>query len=176
MPFYSYKNFEPKYNDTNFIADNATIIGRTTLEEGANIWFQTVARGDVNEIFVGKNSNVQDLCMLHVTEKSPLHIGSNVSVGHHVTLHGCKVGPGCLIGMGATLLDGCEIGAGSLVAAGSVVPPGKVFPPGSMIMGTPAKRTRDLRLEELEFVKNHYKSYLAYAKEFKNSEIVKKLC
>lgn len=175
MTQYSYKNHRPKLDSSNFIAENATLIGRVELGEGANIWFQTVIRGDVNSISVGNNTNIQDMCMLHVTEASDLRIGNNTSVGHQVTLHGCKVGDGCLIGMGATLLDDCEIGDNCLVAAGSVVTPRKKFPPNSMIMGAPAKRVRELTSEEIRFVANHYKSYLGYSQEFMDPEIVKKL-
>ncbi|MCO4753851.1 MAG: gamma carbonic anhydrase family protein [Bacteriovoracaceae bacterium] len=175
MAIYSYKKFNPSYDNSNFLADGSTIIGRATLGTGANIWFQTVVRADVNEIKIGDHTNIQDLCMLHVTEKSPLIIGNNTSVGHQVTMHGCTVGEGCLIGMGSTLLDDCEIGDNCLVAAGSVVTPRKKFPPRSMIMGSPARRVRELTEEEVNFVKNHYKSYLGYSKEFMDPNIVKKL-
>lgn len=175
MPQYSYKNNIPKIDSTNFIADNATIIGNVTLGEGVNLWFQTVARGDVNSIEIGENTNVQDLCMLHVTEISPLKIGSNTSIGHSVTLHGCRIGDGCLIGMGSTLLDDCEIGNNCLVAAGSVVTPRSKFPEGSMIMGAPAKVVRKLSEAEIKFISNHYKSYLGYSKEFMDESIVKRL-
>ena len=175
MAIYSYKNLRPHYNTSNFLADNCAIIGEVLMGENANVWFQTVVRGDVNSIEIGENTNIQDLCMLHVTEKSPLKIGKNTSVGHSVTLHGCSVGDGCLIGMGATLLDDCEIGEMSLVAAGSVVTPRKKFPPKSMIMGSPARVVRELTEEEVRFVSNHYKSYLSYAREFNDPEIVKRL-
>lgn len=175
MPLYSYKNSSPKLAGGNFIADSATIIGDVELGEGANVWFQSVLRGDVNRIEVGKNTNIQDLCMLHITEGSDLKIGENTSVGHSVTLHGCKVGNSCLVGMGATLLDDCEIGDYSLVAAGSVVTPRTKFPPMSMIMGAPARRVRALTREEVEFISNHYKSYLGYSKEFMDPDIVKRI-
>ena len=175
MAIYSYKNFIPSYNESNYIAESCSVIGRTFLGENANLWHHTVARGDVNSIEIGENTNIQDLCMLHVTERSPLKVGANTSVGHSVTLHGCKVGDGCLIGMGATLLDDCEVGDMSLVAAGSVVTPRKKFPPKSMIMGSPARLVRELTDEEVEFVTNHYKSYMSYAKEFNDPSIVKRI-
>lgn len=174
MPLYSYRSVKPQIDSSNFIAESATLIGKVFLGKSANVWFQTVARGDVNEIRIGTNTNIQDLCMLHVTEASPLIIGANTSVGHHVTLHGCKVGDGCLVGMGATLLDDCEIGNYSLVAAGSVVTPRQKFGPCSMIMGAPARKVRDLTREEVEFVSNHYKSYLGYSQEFMDPAIVQK--
>ena len=175
MPKYSYKHFRPELGGENFIADNARVIGRVALKKGANLWFGVVARGDVNKITIGEGVNIQDLCMLHVTEKSPLFVGDRTSVGHNVTMHGCKIGEKCLIGMGSTLLDDCEVGEQSLVAAGSVVTPGKKFPPRSLIMGSPAKVKRELTEEEVRFVSNHYKSYLSYAKEFLDPSIVKRI-
>jgi carbonic anhydrase/acetyltransferase-like protein (isoleucine patch superfamily) len=107
--------------------------------------------------------------MLHVTESNPLEISENVTVGHSVTLHGCKVGKNSLIGMGSTILDKAIINEFSIVAAGSVVPPGKEYPSFSMIMGSPARVTRPLKEEEIEMLKKHYKSYLKYAREFMDS-------
>tara|TARA_B100001971_G_C18268036_1_gene596491 strand:+ start:62357 stop:62881 length:525 start_codon:yes stop_codon:yes gene_type:complete len=166
MAIYQFKDFTPKTNNSNYISDSAQVIGNCSLGENANIWFNTVIRGDVNKIIIGENTNVQDLSMLHVTEVSDLIIGKNVSIGHSVTLHGCEIGDGCLIGMGAVVLDDAIIGEGSIVAGGSLVPPRKKFPKHSMIMGNPAKVVRELTPEEIHNVTNHYKSYLGYAKEF----------
>jgi len=110
MTLYSYKNSKPKIGEGCFIAESADVIGRVKIADKANIWFQTVVRGDVNEILIGENTNIQDLCMLHVVDELPLIIGKNVSVGHSVTLHACTVENHCLIGMGATILDGAVIG------------------------------------------------------------------
>lgn len=166
MPLYRYKNFIPLVPYNCFIAPSADVIGRVILKEHVSLWFKTVARGDVNEISIGENTNVQDLSMLHVTEKQGLWIGKNVSIGHGVTLHSCTIGDSCLIGMGAIVLDGAEIGECSLVAAGSVVTPYKKFPPGSLIKGSPAKAERHLTSEEMNIYSNHYKSYLVYKDEF----------
>ncbi len=174
MQLFSYLNFKPLYNETNFMASGSKIIGRVFLKENVNIWFNSVLRGDVNEIHVGKNTNIQDLCMLHVTEDHNLIIGQNVTIGHSVILHGCEVGDSCLVGMGSHILDGAVIGDHCIVTAGSVVPPFKKYPPKSMIMGSPAKVIRELSDEEINFISNHHKSYLGYAKTF-NSEDVRPL-
>lgn len=166
MSISKYLQFSPELGARVFIADGAKVIGRAQLADHVNIWFNSVVRADVNFISIGKNTNVQDLCMLHVTEENALTIGENVSLGHCVVLHGCKIGNGCLIGMGAIILDGAEIGENSLVAAGSLVSPGKKFPPGSMIKGRPAVVERALRPEEIERVSNHYRSYLGYKEEY----------
>src|SRR5690606_34607820 len=110
MSISKYLQFSPELGARVFIADGANVIGRAQLADHVNIWFNSVVRADVNFISIGKNTNVQDLCMLHVTEENALTIGENVSLGHCVVLHGCKIGNGCLIGMGAIILDGAEIG------------------------------------------------------------------
>jgi carbonic anhydrase/acetyltransferase-like protein (isoleucine patch superfamily) len=162
MSLLPYQDFSPKLAQGVYISPGAWVIGRATLEKNVSIWFNTVVRADVNQIIIGENSNIQDLCMLHVTEQNDLVIGKNVSLGHSVILHACKIGDSCLIGMGAIVLDGAEIGENSVVAAGSVVPPGKKFPAGSMIKGNPAVVTRELSSEEKMGYGNHYKSYVGY--------------
>ena len=173
MPLYSYQGIKPQYDSSVFIAPSADVIGKVVLGENVNIWYQCVARGDVNYIRIGKNTNVQDLSMLHVTKDFALTIGENVSIGHHVVLHGCTIGNSSLIGMGAIIMDGAEIGENCVVAGGSVVPPGKKYPPYSMIMGNPAIVKRELTVEERLQYSNHYKSYIAYKDEFLNSNLVK---
>ena len=172
MKILSYKEHKPSITDSNFVAEGAVVIGKVILKENANIWFNCVLRGDVNTISIGKDTNVQDLSMLHVTEERGLDIAENVTVGHSVTLHACTIGKNSLIGMGATVLDGANIDEFSIVAAGSVVPPNKSYPPNSMIMGAPAKWVRALKDVEIEMLKKHYKSYLKYSEEFKNQSKV----
>lgn len=161
-----YFDYFPKLGERVYYADGVKIIGRAELDDHVNIWFNTVIRADVNFIKIGKNTNVQDLCMLHVTERNSLTLGENTSLGHSVVLHGCKIGNGCLIGMGAIILDGAEIGDNSLVAAGSLVTPGKKFPAGSLIKGRPAVVERALTPEEVENVSNHYKAYVVYKEQY----------
>lgn len=175
MPLYSFKGIIPEIQAGVFVAPSADIIGKVILEENANVWHQCVARGDVNWIRVGKNTNVQDLTMLHVTKDFALTIGSEVSIGHSVTLHGCTIGNSCLIGMGAVIMDGVVIGEHSVVAAGSLVPPGKSFPAGSMIMGNPAVCKRPLTPEERDLYGNHYKNYVLYKDEYLDPNLVKLL-
>lgn len=170
MKISPYLHFTPVLGERIFIADGAKVIGRAYLGDHVNVWFNTVIRADVNSIRIGKNTNVQDMCMFHVTELNDLTIGENTSFGHSVVLHGCKIGSGCLIGMGAIILDGAEIGDNTLVAAGSLVSPGKKFPPGSMIKGRPAQVERPLTPEEIERVSHHYQSYLNYKEQYLGME------
>ncbi len=160
MPIYKYKGKLPQIGKNCFLAESADLVGSITIGDESNIWFNVVARADINEIKIGNNVNVQDLSMLHVTEAFSLVIGNNVTIGHNVVLHACKIGDNSLIGMGAIILDGAEIGKNCVVAAGSVVPPGKKYPENSMILGNPAKVKRNLSLEEIEKYGNHYLSYI----------------
>lgn len=160
MSIYSLFEHVPEIGEGCFVAPSADVIGKVKLGKNSSLWPNVVARGDVNKIIVGENTNIQDLTMLHVVEGIPLIIGKNVSVGHNAIIHACTIGDSCLIGMGAIILDGAEIGENSVVAAGSVVPPGKKFPSNSMIMGSPAKVVRPLRPEEIDGYGNHYKSYI----------------
>ena len=166
MPLKNYFDFKPELGEGVYISEGAWIIGRATLADHVNIWFNCVVRADVNTIKIGKNTNIQDLCMLHVTEKDSLEIGENTSLGHSVVLHGCKIGNGCLIGMGAVILDGAVIGDNCLVAGGSLVTPGKKFPAGSMIKGRPAVVERPLTPEEIHRVSHHYTAYITYKDQY----------
>ena len=97
MSYSNYFDYYPTLGERVYTADGAKVIGRAELGDHVNIWFNSVVRADVNFIKIGKNTNVQDLCMLHVTEQNSLTIGENTSLGHSVILHGCKIGSGCLI-------------------------------------------------------------------------------
>jgi len=165
-----YLDFHPTLGQRVYISPGAHVIGRANLGDDVSVWFNSVVRADVNFIKIGRNTNIQDLCMLHVTAKHSLTIGENTSLGHSVVLHGCVIGNGCLIGMGAIILDGAQIGDNSLVAAGSLVSPGKIFPAGSLIKGRPAVVERPLTEDELKNVSHHYQSYVGYKAEYLQME------
>ncbi len=122
-----------------FVAPTATVVGDVVLGEEASVWYGTVIRGDVGAIRIGRRSNIQDGCVLHLTGGGPpIVVGAEVTVGHRAILHGATVEDRCLIGMGSVLLDGCVIGEESLVGAGSLVLEGTRVPPRSFIAGVPA--------------------------------------
>ncbi|RKQ63313.1 carbonic anhydrase/acetyltransferase-like protein (isoleucine patch superfamily) [Thermovibrio guaymasensis] len=163
----AFKNLEPKVGERVFIAENATVIGDVEIGDDSSIWFGAILRGDVNYIKVGKCTSIQDGSVVHVTRNThPTVIGSYVTVGHSVKLHGCTVKDNCLIGIGAIILDGAVINENSIVAAGTLVPPGKEFPPGSLIMGFPAVVKRELTPEEIEGLKEHALRYVKYKDEY----------
>lgn len=161
---FPYLDKSPNISSNVFLASGVKIIGDVTIEEGASIWYNTVIRGDVNYITIGKETNVQDLSMLHVTnEKFPLVIGNEVTIGHSVTLHGCILEDRTFIGMGATILDGAVIKENSMVAAGAVVKQGFVVPSGKLVAGVPAKIIRDLSHDEIDNIEKSAKRYRNYS-------------
>jgi carbonic anhydrase/acetyltransferase-like protein (isoleucine patch superfamily) len=127
-----------------WIAPGAVVVGAVRLGRAASVWYGAVLRADDDEIIVGAECNIQDLCCLHVDAGEPAVLEDRVSLGHRATVHGAHIETGALIGIGAIVLGRARVGAGSLVAAGTVVLPGRVFPAGVLIAGVPARIVREL--------------------------------
>ena len=145
-----YKSVMPKIDPSVFVAPMATVIGNVTIGEGANIWFNTVLRGDIQSITVGKYTNIQDNSTVHVMGDQPTVIGDYVTIGHNAVIHGNKIGDNCLIGMGAVLLGYCEIGENTIIGAGAVITQHKKIPPNSLVVGSPGRIVRPLLDDEIE--------------------------
>lgn len=156
----SYRNLQPRIDETAFVAENAVVIGDVEIGAAASIWYNCVLRGDVNFIKIGAETNVQDGTVIHVsTGTYPTILEDKVTVGHNATVHGCHVETGSLIGIGATVLDGARIGKYSLIAAGSLVTPDTRIPPHSFVMGAPAKIKRELTAEEIKNLDRFWQNY-----------------
>lgn len=159
MALYELDGKAPQLGDGAWVADSAQVIGDVQLGANASVWFGVVIRGDNDTIRIGRNSNIQDLSVLHSDAGVPLTLGDDVSVGHQVMLHGCTIGDGSLIGIQAVVLNNAKIGRNCIVGAGSVVTEGKEFPDNSLIFGSPAKLVRtldDKGLGMLEYIAAHY--------------------
>jgi carbonic anhydrase/acetyltransferase-like protein (isoleucine patch superfamily) len=161
----------PTIPSSAFIVESAAVLGDVTLGEHVSIWFQAVVRGDVHFVKIGDYTNVQDGCILHVTNKiAPLTIGARVTIGHKALLHGCTIGDDCLIGMGSIILDDVEVGAGSVVAAGALLPPGRKYPPASLILGSPAKAIRTITPKErADMIDQGWRNYHSYSQEYRQT-------
>lgn len=146
MTRYSLDGIAPKLPDSGdfWIAPDANVIGRVTMETGTSIWFGATLRGDNELILVGEGTNIQENCVLHTDPGYELRIGRNCTIGHKAMLHGCIIGDGTLIGMGATVLNGAKVGKGCLIGAGALVTEGKEIPDGSLVMGSPGRVIRHL--------------------------------
>ena len=165
---YPYKGVYPKIAETAFLADFVTVTGDVEIGDYSSVWFNTVIRGDVAPTRIGKNTNIQDLCMLHQSPDNPLILEDNVTMGHQVTLHSCIIRNYALIGMGSVILDGAEIGEHAFIGAGSLVPPGKKIPPHTLAFGRPAKVVRKLTEKDYEEMERIYKEYRERGQYYKN--------
>jgi len=155
----------PTVEDGAWVADNATVLGDVVLGPGSGVWFGAVVRADTASIRVGRDTNVQDNCVLHADPGAPLAVGDRVSIGHTAVLHGCTVESDVLVGMGAIVMNHARIGSGSLVAAGALVLEGTDVPPGSLVAGVPAKVRRPLTEEESAHVRLNAEHYVALARQ-----------
>ena len=166
--FYDLENKKVKNSGNNWVAPNATVIGDVTLEKNTSIWFNATLRGDVENIYIGEGSNIQDGSVLHTDPGYPLKVGKNVTVGHLVMLHGCSVGDNSLIGIGAVILNNAKIGKNCIIGAKALITEGSVIPDGSLVMGIPGKIKKELDAEEQKipqlnagFYVENYKRYKA---------------
>ncbi len=129
----------PEIDPDAFIAEGATVAGDVHLAAGVSVWFGSVLRSERSTVRVGRDTNLQDLTVVHTDADTPTTIGERVTVGHRAVLHGCTVEDDALIGIGSVVLNGAVIGAGAVVAAGAVVREGMEVPPMSLVVGVPAK-------------------------------------
>lgn len=158
----------PVIDPTAYVPEAAVVIGDVVIGPESSLWFHTVVRGDIHPIRIGARSNVQDNATIHVVGgRYGTVLGNDVTVGHNAILHGCTVEDGALIGMGAVVLDAVVIGTGSLVGAGALVTPGTVIPPGSLVLGSPAKRVRDVNETERELLRTSAANYVDLARRYR---------
>jgi carbonic anhydrase/acetyltransferase-like protein (isoleucine patch superfamily) len=161
-----FEGIMPNIDPTAYLDDTALVIGDVEIGQDSSVWPYAVIRGDVNQIRIGKMTNIQDQSVLHVNHAGPdnptgnaLTIGDKVTVGHRVILHGCTIHEQCLIGMGATVMDGVVVHSHTIIGAGSLVTPGKELNSGYLWVGSPVRRVRALSEKEIaafDYSAKHY--------------------
>ena len=159
MTISSYLDAYPSLGARVYVAPSAAVIGKVAIGEDSSIWPMAVARGDVHSIHIGARTSIQDGSVLHVTHDGPfrpggraLIIGDDVTVGHRAVLHACTIGNACLVGMGALILDDVVTEDLVMIGAGAVVTPGKRLESRGLYVGSPAKRVRELKQSEIDFL------------------------
>lgn len=160
MPVYPFKETMPEIAEDVFIAPGACVIGDIRIGRQVSIWFNTVLRGDVNDITIGEGTNIQDGCVIHVSSTGQgTYIGADVTIGHMALLHACTIGDRAFIGMKACVMDDAQIEDGAMVAAGALVTPGKIVPSGQLWGGQPARYMRDMTVDETAFLEISARKY-----------------
>jgi carbonic anhydrase/acetyltransferase-like protein (isoleucine patch superfamily) len=165
-----YRGVLPKVHPSAFVEASAHVIGDVELGEESSVWFNTVIRGDVSHVRVGRGTNLQDGTVVHVNRRgAPTLLEDYVTVGHAARLHGCHVKSNCLIGIGAIVLDGVVLEEDCLVGAGAVVSPGTKVPRGSVLMGAPARVKRQVTAADLELIRRSARNYIALGAEYRTA-------
>ncbi len=172
MTLYTFDNSTPEIKETSFIAPNASLIGRVRIGEKSSVWFNTVLRGDMENISIGDESNIQDLSMGHADPGFPLIVGNRVTIGHHCVVHGCRIEDDCLIGMGAIIMNGVKIGRGSIIGAGAVLLEGMEVPEFSMVVGSPANVRKTYDESILENIRESAQIYVKRSISYREQNTV----
>jgi gamma-carbonic anhydrase len=155
----------PRIDPEAWVAPGVAVIGDVEIGPGSSLWFGSVVRGDVHSVRIGARTNLQDLCVVHVTRHLfSTHLGDEITVGHRAVVHGCRIGDGALIGIGAIVLDGAEVGEEALIGAGAVVTPGTKIPARVLALGAPARVIRVLSASEREEQRGRAHHYVALAR------------
>lgn len=165
-----FRGISPSVAPSAYVDPSAQVIGDVTIGERSSIWPCASLRGDMGPIVIGQETSIQDNCALHLDEGFPLTIGSRVTVGHSVTLHGCTIEDDALIGIGSTILNGARVGKGAVIAAGSLVPENAQIPPATLVMGVPAKPRRAVTSEETARFREGVKHYVEKAQIYKEEQ------
>jgi len=164
---HEYKGKWPKLGERAYVAEGAQIIGDVEIGDHSSVWYNCVIRGDVDIIRIGRHTNIQDGSIGHVMRNEcPLILHDYVTVGHGVMLHGCTIESHCLIGMRATLLNNVVVGEYSIVGAGALITEGIQIPPRSLVLGLPAKVTRQLTDEEAAGIDEYARRYYDYKETY----------
>lgn len=163
-----YKGKSPSIHESVFVAPGAYIIGDVSIGKGSTVWFNAVLRGDDGPIKIGENCSIQDNSTIHLYEGFPVEIEDEVTIGHNVILHGCKIGKRSIIGMGSTLLDQVEVGEECIIGANTLLAGGIKIPSRSLVLGSPGKVVRELTEKDLEMLQMSADHYVQKGQEFKN--------
>ncbi len=147
-----------------FVAPGAIVVGNVTVEEDCGIWYHATVRAEHSFIVIGKGSNVQDNCVIHVSPGYPAVIGRQVTIGHGAIVHGSVIGDNSLIGMGAILMNGSRIGKNCIIGAGALVVGNTVIPDGSVVLGNPGKVRRQVTEEEIAKNRENAQHYVDEAR------------
>jgi len=171
MSLKAYRGKSPKIAENAYIFENVSIYGDVTVGENCVIMPGCVIRSEGFPVFIGDNTNIQDLCCIHTeTSDGAVYIGKNVTVGHGAMLHACTVDDGALIGMGAIVQNRAHIGRQCIIGAGAVVNAGADVPDGFLAYGVPAKVKRPVSEAEKEDMLSTVDEYRALAEEYFKNE------
>ena len=155
-----YKGKLPRLGERVYIAEGAQIIGDVEIGDHSSVWYNSVIRGDVYYVRIGKHTNIQDGTIGHVMRNEcPLILKDYITVGHGAMMHGCTIESHCLIGMRAILMNNVIVGEYSIIGSGALVTERTKIPPRSLVLGMPAKVKRRLTDNEIASIDEYARRY-----------------
>ncbi len=166
----SFNGKTPKIDEAAFVSEAAYVVGDVEIAENSSVWPGAVIRGDFGKIEIGKNSAVEDNCVIHSGSPSGIGdvvIGDNVILGHGAVLNCRKIGNSVLIGMNSTVLHDVEIGDFCIIAAGCMVSQGMKIPDNSFVAGVPGKIKGEASAHQLWWTRKNPEAYPNLATQYK---------
>ncbi|OKY77712.1 MAG: Isoleucine patch superfamily protein [Candidatus Methanohalarchaeum thermophilum] len=164
--FFYIRLIKMEKHETAYIAPSAVVLGNVKIGKGSSIWPNATIRGD-SKIEIGKETNIQDNCVIHSQGKEETYIGDKVTVGHSAVVHAAEVKNESLIGMKSNILNDAQIGKNCIVGASALVPEGKNMPSGTLAIGIPAEVERKLTQKEIDEIKERSREYKRLMEEYK---------
>ena len=161
----------PRIASSALVSEAACIIGDVEIGEDSSVWPGAVIRGDFGKITIGRNTAIEDNCVIHSgsphSDIKDVTIGDEVHVGHGAVINGHKIGNNVLVGMNATVLHDAEIGNFCIIGANSLVGEGMKIPDNSFVVGVPGKIKGPVSPKQSFWVKGAAESYAKLVKRYK---------
>ncbi len=168
---YEFEGVRPIIDPSAYISDSAVIIGNVTIGARCYIGPGAIIRGDERPIWIGDESAIEDLCLIHVggpdAKTDGCHIGKRVTIGHGAIVHGNHICDGANIGMGAIVSLFADIGEYAVVAEGAVVKKHQQIPPRVVVGGAPARLLRELEDKDVAAWERSKQTYIDLAERCK---------
>ncbi len=162
----------PRIAESAFVSEAAYVVGHVEMGENSSVWPGAVVRGDLGKITIGRDSSVEDNCVIHAgTPSGPVGdvtIGDSVHIGHGAVINCRRIGDRVLIGMNATILHDAEIGDSCIIAAGCLVKQGMKVPDGSLVAGVPGEIKGKATSKQLLWTKKGPEAYRELARLYKD--------
>jgi len=161
----------PKIDKSAFVSEAAYVVGDVEIGENSSVWPGAVIRGDFGKTKIGRNTAVEDNCVIHSGSPASLirdvTIGDEVHIGHGAVINCCRIGNNVLIGMNSTILHDAEIGNFCIIGASCLVSQDMKIPDRSFVVGIPGKIKGEVSPQQLYWIQQAPQTYVQLIKQYK---------